>query len=53
LVELYDQVNAAIDEMVSSMSAIELSESGIYQKAVAWRDNLTDTVETYKELQES
>ena len=53
LIDFYDQLDQAINELNSSMTASELGASGIYNAAVEWRDKMSEVVSEYKETEDS
>ena len=53
LIDFYDQLDQAINELNSSMTASELGASGIYNAAVEWRDKMSEVVSEYKETENS
>ena len=53
LIDFYNQLDQAINELNSSMTASELGASGIYNAAVEWRDKMSEVVSEYKETEDS
>ncbi len=53
LVQFYDEVSKALEEMDANMSAVDRGNSGIYNGLVEWRDKMQEVVEEYRSLQDN